>query len=216
MASYLFAGPSLTPAARAEVRALKIVLRPPAVRGDIARLVSTKRPSVLILADGRFHQAMSVGHAELRRAVELGWQVWGLSSIGAIRAFELRGHGVRGYGDVYKIFLRSSDFQDDEVALLHSPDPPYRPGSEPLIHMRVALKAFARDGLIPSEGAREVISALKALWYGERTLDLFEDLTSARTAARNRHKLRDEIGCFDRFRIKQKDLTAFLATRSLS
>lgn len=212
----LFAGPSLTEPARAAAFANGIRLLPPVVRDDVARLVDRENPSTLVIADGRFHEAVSVGHAELRLALQSGWRVWGLASIGAIRAYEMREFGMRGYGAVYDLFSRFDDFQDDEVALLHRADPPYDAGSEPLVHLRVALHALVRAGFLESSAAAKVTRALKRLWYGDRTLPLFEDLINRHSTRRNRSRVRTMLQPFDRFRIKQKDLAAFLASRSLS
>jgi hypothetical protein len=207
---YLFAGPSLTSRARAAGVAHGIRILPPVVRGDITRLVERKTPARLIIADGLFHQAMSVGHAELRVALELGWRVFGVSSLGAIRAFELRAQGMRGYGKVYQMFSRFADFQDDEVALVHGPDPPYRAGSEPLVHLRVALSAFVRDGILERSRAREIVRSLKTLWYGDRTLELFEELAKTEVARADCNYVSEAVRSFDRFRIKQQDLESFL------
>jgi hypothetical protein len=211
---YLFAGPSLTPTAIIAARAHGIKVLPPVIRGDVARFVEIQTPALLIIADGFFHQAMSVGHAELRHALERGWRVFGLSSLGAIRAHELRSHGMRGYGKVYQMFSRFTDFQDDEVALVHSPDPPYHAGSEPLVHLRVALSAFVRVGILESSQARDAVRSLKKLWFGDRTLQLFEDLVRTVVARADRHYVSSAVRSFDRFRIKQQDLESFLLSAS--
>src|SRR5207245_3105902 len=93
----IFAGPTLN-----DANALRAVARegievlPPVRRGDIEEIVSTHPPGVMVIVDGLFHQCLSVGHAEIRSAVAAGWRVWGLSSMGAIRAYEMRHLGVRG------------------------------------------------------------------------------------------------------------------------
>lgn len=213
---YLFAGPSLTPTAIIAARAHGIKVLPPVIRGDVARLVENQTPALLIIADGFFHQAMSVGHAELRHALERGWRVFGLSSLGAIRAHELRSHGMRGYGKVYQMFSRFADFQDDEVALVHGPEPPYRAGSEPLVHLRVALSAFVHDGILEHSRAREIVRSLKTLWYGDRTLELFGELARRAVARKDRNYVSDAVRSFDRFRIKQRDLVSFLTRHPVS
>ena len=189
---------------------------PPAARNDVARLVDERPPGILVLADGRFADAMAVGHAELRQALQTGWHVWGLSSMGAIRAYELRFLGMRGWGTVYHMFDRFADFQDDEVALLHEPDPPYRAASEPLVHLRVAAGHLVRRGFVSKSVASKAIRALKRMWYGDRTLDLFEELVVSHAGSKQRAQIRRALEDFDGFRIKQKDLAAFVAARSLS
>ena len=76
--------------------------------------------------------------------------MWGLSSMGAIRAREMAHLGMRGYGSVYAPFATEGDFQDDEVALLHEPNAPYRPVSEPLVHLREAVAHLASERSSPA------------------------------------------------------------------
>lgn len=205
----LFAGPSLPPALPVTAG---VAIARPAGRGDIARLVARRRPGVLALADGVFHQTLAVGHAELRDAVTAGWQVWGLSSLGAIRACEMRYLGMRGYGTVYRRFVADPDFSDDEVALLHSPDPPYRPVSEPMIHLRIGLDALVDRGLLTGVRRRALVARLSKQWYGDRTLGevkawlLDAQPESASTIER-------WVREFPRFRAKVLDVERFLTER---
>ena len=205
----VFAGPSLPPAG---IRGTGVMLRAPARRGDIAALIARRRPGVMALADGVFHQTLAVGHAELREAVGIGWQVWGLSSLGAIRACEMRHLGVRGYGAVYDRFVADDMFSDDEVALVHAPDPPYRAISEPLIHIRVALEALSASAVLTTGQRRTLTSRLKRLWYGERTLGrLRAEILAMQPTART--PIDRWLAGFERFRIKTLDLERFLAER---
>src|SRR2546426_6706244 len=138
---YMFAGPSFCGSNELLSEASQSAeIRPPVQRHDVEKLVAEHPPGVVILVDGYFQQCLSVGHAEIRAAVSAGWSVWGLSSLGAIRAYEMRDLGVKGYGRVYQRFYEDGDFRDDEVALIHEPDPPYRSFSEPLIHIRFFLR----------------------------------------------------------------------------
>ena len=100
-------------------------MRPPVRRLDVAKLTATeRRPGTLVIVDGLFHDTLAVGHAEIREAMRRGWRVWGLSSMGAIRAREMAPLGMKGFGRVFERFEAEADFQDDEVALLHEPRPP--------------------------------------------------------------------------------------------
>src|SRR5689334_8832382 len=102
----VFAGPTAYACARPRLLGMPAILwRPPVQRGDIEQLLCTMPPAQIAIVDGRFQQCLSVGHMELRRAIEQGWTVWGLSSIGAIRAYEMRDYGMRGFGRVYQRFL---------------------------------------------------------------------------------------------------------------
>jgi hypothetical protein len=212
----IFLGPTLAtlPArARSLCRASGFQVRRPVRRNDVEAFVaSRKKPGLLVIVDGVFHDTLAVGHAEIREALRRGWQVWGLSSMGAIRAREMAHLGMRGYGSVFAQFVAEGDFQDDEVALLHEPTAPYRPVSEPLVHLRAAVAHLARQGIVAEADGHAVIEGLKARWYGERTVrrmaHALRPLALTGTATLER-ELRD----FDRFRTKAIDLARFLEER---
>jgi hypothetical protein len=212
----IFLGPTLAtlPArARSACRASGFQIRRPVRRGDIDQLLgSRKKRGLLVVVDGVFHDTLAVGHAEIREALRRGWRVWGLSSMGAIRAREMAHLGMRGYGSVYQQFAAEGDFQDDEVALLHEPTAPYRPVSEPLVHLRAAAAYLASCGVVTDEGARAAVADLKARWYGERTVRRLAH--ALRPAARGGSAALDrELRDFDRFRTKAIDLARFLEER---
>lgn len=182
---------------------------PPARRGDIQQLL-TEPPGVIVLVDGRFHQCPAVGHAELRQAVELGWTVWGVSSMGAIRAFEMRHLGVRGYGSVYRHFLAQGDFQDDEVTLIHAAEPPFDGVTEPLIHLRYFLEFLTREALLSRAAASKIARNLKEQWYGYRTIALTLELISREVTDMSMIRVLKHSDDFGRFRVKEHDLRSFI------
>jgi hypothetical protein len=206
----MFAGPTYAPVAVSRLaEATGFELRPPASRDDIAA-VAVGAAGLIALVDGRFNQSLAVGHAELRRAIDSGWAVWGLSSMGAIRAFEMRHFGMRGFGRVYEHFLADGDFQDDEVALVHNPDEPYTCITEPLIHIRHCVSAMEKDGEIPRGTAIEIIDELKNMWFGTRSLETFFELVSWKLGPGGASAVSCRINNFDAFRIKTQDLVTFL------
>jgi hypothetical protein len=152
----------------------------------------------------------SVGHREIREAIEAGWRVWGLSSMGAIRAREMRDLGMRGYGRVHDLFWSEDDFQDDEVALVHEPEPPYRAASEPLVHLRAAAAHLLAQGHLSRAAHDGILADLKSRWYGDRTLPLFHELALAAAPHDRRGGIREELQDFGRFRWKSLDLKEFL------
>jgi len=212
----VFAGPTMATSSRARSLVRAHRLRRPVKRGDVTALVRAhKRPGVLAIVDGLFHESLAVGHAELREALHRGWRVWGLSSMGAIRAREMASLGMRGFGRVFRRFVEEDDFQDDEVALLHESTPPYRPLTEPLVHVRAAAEHLLARGLVDPDLARRALSDLKARWFGERTLRASVAALS-RSAVDHGEKRREvlhELHPFDRFRVKTIDLEEFLETR---
>jgi hypothetical protein len=207
----LFAGPTYGALERPDL-ASEFELRPPARRGDIS-LVVNGRPGLIVLVDGHFHQSLSVAHSELRAAIEQGWCVWGLGSLGAIRAFEMRHLGMNGFGQIFEHFLGEEDFQDDEVALLHAPDPPYVAESEPLLHLRYFVAALERDGVLDPPAANLIVDELKQMWFGDRTLDTTISIIQRRASRGAASTAREWLGTFGRFRVKCHDLADFLERR---
>ncbi len=209
----MFVGPSALGVTRADWDGfpLSLAARGPVERGDVARLVEESEPGTVVVVDGRFHDALAVGHLELREALARGWNVWGVSSMGAIRAYEMRDLGMRGFGQVYRAFFEHDDFQDDEVALLHNPEPPYQPLSEPMVHLRAAVEVMRRRSLLTPASAHRVVRALKERWYGERTVSLLTHLARAEARPAAHSGIEDLLRAFDRFRVKTHDLVGFLA-----
>jgi hypothetical protein len=214
---FLFAGPTLRASARARPLTRGVRVRPPVQRFDVESLVeehrrARRRPGVIVLADGLFHDTLAVGHAEIRTALRGGWRVWGLSSMGAIRAHEMVSLGMRGFGKVFERFQAEADFQDDEVALLHSPAPGYRVLSEPLVHLRAAVDHVVARGVVGVEAGRAVIADLKSRWYGERTRRLAIEALG-RHARGGVAAVRQELHDFRPFELKTIDLEVFLQCR---
>ena len=203
----MFVGPTLNGSASLLEGGVKLL--PPVKRGDIERLVSTRRPGAVAIVDGQFHQCLAVGHAEIRLAIAKGWQVWGLSSMGAIRACEMKHMGMRGYGEVYDWFCRDEDFRDDEVALTHSASPPYASLSEPLIHIRAWLQELVKKRLLTANQEKRLLKQLMSMWYGERTLAGARAMVLSLIPRRAR-EVDTTLAEFDRFRLKSRDLSDFL------
>src|SRR5688572_5643401 len=186
---------------------------PPVQRGDVARLVDAEPPQLMVIVDGHFHNCLSVAHREILGAVDAGWEVWGLSSMGAIRAYELRDFGVRGFGEVYRRFFLEEDFRDDEVALLHESQPPFRSFSEPLVHIRVAMADLVAREVVSETSARRIVEALSVQWFGERTLERLRAMVEAEVPPSHVPQVRSWLSEFARYRIKSHDLEDFIASR---
>jgi hypothetical protein len=213
---FIFAGPSLFGITTSgPFDSAHIKWCPPVRRGDIELLITTEPPQTIAILDGVFQQSLAVGHAEIRIAIESGWIVWGLSSMGAIRAYEMRDLGMKGFGRVYERFLKGEDFRDDEVALLHAPEAPYQPFSEPLVHIRVALEDLVAKRLLTPADFQEVISRLESMWFGYRTLTLVEHLVRSSVLPDQSPAVSSWLSDFARFRIKSRDLEDFLNCRLL-
>jgi hypothetical protein len=208
---HVFAGPTksgLRPSLHVDDR---VIWHPPVRRNDIQRLATSTAPATLAIVDGVFHGYPAVGHREIREAIAAGWRVWGLSSMGAIRAFEMRALGMRGFGCVYERFLGADDFRDDEVALLHLPEPPYTAITEPLVHIRACFESAQNGGLADAAAAASALAVLSDQWYGYRTLALAESALGAAWRGTPR-ELHEWMADFARFRLKTIDLEHFLTT----
>lgn len=209
--THVFAGPSISPKAAQLLRDPQFVHHPPAKRGDIERLVTKEAPCRIVLADGVFHAAPAVGHAEIRGAVRLGVDFWGLCSIGALRAAEMRRLGVRGFGRVFEIYCELPMTPDDEVALLHSPEEPYEAISEPLLHIRAHIGHLEKTIAIQHSDAQHILDNLSSRWFGQRTVEEYAALLRLHCGyQRTAESLSLELA---NFRIKQQDLDNFLGAR---
>lgn len=165
----LFAGPSSFGLAPAALGVPQVDWQPPVRRGDIHRLLARRSaPGVMVICDGVFQCEPAVSHAEILCALDAGWQVWGVASLGAIRAFELREHGMRGFGWVHALFERVEGLADDELCLLHAPQEPWFPLTEPLVNLRYALERQGRALGIAPEAAARLVAAVRERWFGER------------------------------------------------
>ena len=171
----LFAGPSTCGLDRAILLRDGVQLRPPVRRGDVDQLVEAEStPGVLVICDGVFQSVPAVSHAELCAAIDAGWQVWGVSSIGAIRAFELRDEGMRGFGYVYDQLSRHDDFTDDEMCLLHFPEDPWFPLTEALVNLRHAVDVRGAALGISVAASTRALATLSRAWFGDRTPEFMQ------------------------------------------
>ncbi|GLX19472.1 MULTISPECIES: TfuA-like protein [Streptomyces] len=205
---HLFVGPSATGMTVPIPDGIEV--HPPARRESIRRLIAQhSAPGVILLADGTFHSYPAVGHRELREALESGWQVWGLCSMGAIRAAEMEPLGMRGYGTVFRKFADDPEFADDEVALVHGLEPPFLPVSEPMVHIRAYLEHLGATGALSAEQVELTLDDFKNRWYAERTLPaLVRHLTDL-----GHETALAEVRAFGPFRLKTHDLESFLVAR---
>lgn len=204
----LFVGPTIWGMDAASWAVTGVTLRPPARRGDIAALLS-EEPGILAIADGTFHSYPAVGHAEIRTALEKGWQIWGLCSMGAIRAAEMHTLGMRGFGEVFEAYAGDPDLDDDEVALMHSSEPPFRPMSEPMLHIRRFLADLASRELLTRQQTTAIVDELKQRWYADRTMGALKNALTHHSGLATT-VVQAEMANFDAFRTKQHDLLRFL------
>jgi hypothetical protein len=170
---YVFAGPSLpAPQARELLPGCQVL--PPVRHGDLLRLQPEPGDRVLII-DGLFLQSAPVRHKEILLLLAQGVTVAGAASMGALRAAELWPYGMRGVGDIFRLHRDLVVTSDDEVAVIHcSAEEDYRPLSEPLVNIRIALREACAAGAITAEEEACLLTLARTIPFrsrGYRMLD---------------------------------------------
>lgn len=168
----MFAGPTMVNSQYKDAIADLFDVHPPVKRGDIPHLLSSASPpDRIVIVDGIFKASPAVGHKEILSALSVGVRVDGLSSMGAIRAFELRNHGMNGFGAIHGMLNIDDEVTDDEITLVHLPVEPYSHFSVPLVNVRAALSNFG----VSNFARARIIQRLKEVYFGDRTLTLIRD-----------------------------------------
>ncbi|HEV2816618.1 MAG TPA: TfuA-like protein [Allosphingosinicella sp.] len=160
------AGPSLPEADRRQWPGIE--WRPPAEAGDLLRLEADEGSSVCLI-DGYFDHRPAVRHKEILLQLSRGVRIFGASSIGALRAAEMRGFGMIGVGAIFAAYVRGTIAGDDEVALIHAgADRDWRPLSLPLVDVRATLCRARRRGTAGRAEARALLDAAASIHYVDR------------------------------------------------
>lgn len=160
----VYLGPTLTVAAARAI--LDAVYLAPIRRGDLAQLSADIRRIGII--DGEFYQSLAVSPKEIVPLLERGVEVYGASSMGALRAVELDSLGMAGVGRIFEAYRDGMIDAEDEVALTYDPES-FRPLSAPLINVRFALQDAVRQGLIAPSIASEVLEKVRTVYFPERS-----------------------------------------------
>ncbi|MEV4708492.1 TfuA-like protein [Actinoplanes sp. NPDC049316] len=174
MTDYVFVGPTLN---RSTVEDLLpgAVVRPPVAHGDLLGLPIAGGDRVF-LVDGLFMQAAPVRHREILALLGRGVTVAGSSSMGALRAAELWRFGMRGVGEVYRLYAEGVIDGDDEVAMAYGPaEEGYRALSEPLVNIRLALRDACAAGVIDQASERNLLARVRALPFARRGYRVLRD-----------------------------------------
>jgi hypothetical protein len=163
----VFLGPTLK---RSDAELISdVTFKGPAAMGDIARAASM-RAELIVLIDGNFESVPSVWHKEILWAISCGIPVIGASSMGALRAAELKDHGMMGYGEVYESFAEGHLTDDDEVAVLHGPpETGWLPLSDAMVDIRSLANNAIKAGVLTVRQAQDVASHAKAEFFKKRS-----------------------------------------------
>ena len=180
----VFVGPSLP--AEAVLAQLNARVLPPAAMGDILRAARGGPPAIALI-DGIFDGVLPVWHKEILWAMAQGIHVFGGASMGALRAAELDGFGMRGVGRIYDAYSSGELEADDEVAVLHGPpEVGYAAVTEALVNVRATLERATREGILAAEEAAALLGRARSLHYRDRTWDEVLASMEAGAAARLR------------------------------
>ncbi len=142
---------------------------PPIRRGDLEKLPADTR--IVGIIDGVFHQSLAVSPKEVVALLDRGVQVYGASSIGALRAVETQYYGMKGLGKIFEMYLGREIDADDEVAVAYDPATD-RAVSEPLVNIRFALLDAVAESIIARTEADQIIDRLKIVYYPSRSYQL--------------------------------------------
>jgi hypothetical protein len=163
----VFAGPSLPDSDRVGLG--PFVWRPPAARGDLDRLGEASDIRV-VLVDGYLVHGHPPSPTEVHRLVERGAEVWGCSSLGALRAAELRFHGVHGSGWVFDRIVDRTITADDELVADLDPRSGHARGVF-LANVRFGLTRLVTSSRVAGDRAAELLATLGAMHFAARTVD---------------------------------------------
>ena len=168
MKPVVFLGPTL---AHDDARSvLDAEYLPPAAHGDVLR-AALRRPQAIGIVDGVFEHVPAVWHKEVLFALSEGIHVYGAASMGALRAAELAGFGMRGIGEVYRAYAEGVLEDDDEVSVAHAgAEDGFQALSDPLVDVRATLDAAVSSGIVGERTAAEIVSRVKATYYPKRSL----------------------------------------------
>lgn len=170
-AVHVFCGPTLG------LRRIQAELPGASVHGPIAHLdvlrLDLKAGDLVAVIDGVFLRSAPVRHKELLELLDRGVDVWGASSMGALRAAELNQYGMRGVGLVYRLFRDGVLDRDDEVAVAHlDAAHGYRQLSVSLVAVRVAARRARHARLIGCDTELAMVRSTESLPFRDRDLNL--------------------------------------------
>jgi hypothetical protein len=182
----IYVGPSV---AVEDARAiLDADYRPPVRRGDISALMKSP-PKIIGIVDGKFFQSFAISPKEILPALEGGTRVFGSSSMGALRAVELKRYGMVGVGRVFDLFDSQVIHADDEVAMVFD-DPSGKPLSTPMVNIRLALELAVQEGVISAESEVTLRERVQAAYFPDRSYPMMLKLAEGAIPESERVRLR--------------------------
>ena len=167
----IYLGPTLSQPEASSI--LDATYLPPVCRGDLARLPEETR--IVGIIDGEFYQKLAVSPKEIVPLLERGIQVFGASSMGALRAAEIHRYGMIGVGEIFRMFRDGVLDGDDEVALVYDRNS-YRHFSEPLVNLRRALELALAEHVIDQDQMESLVLQMKRFYFPDRSYRALQSL----------------------------------------
>jgi hypothetical protein len=161
----IFLGPTLSIEKAKDI--LDADYRPPAKKGDLLQLIPTDVKVVGII-DGYFLQDYPPTPIEvynLLRKKDL--VVMGSSSLGALRAVEMKKFGMIGIGKIFNLFFNGVLDADDEVAVTFTGYSEYK--SDALIDIRYNLFLAKKNKIIDEKTKKNILRISKKTYFPYRT-----------------------------------------------
>ncbi|MBQ7929204.1 MAG: TfuA-related McrA-glycine thioamidation protein [Methanobrevibacter sp.] len=145
---------------------VEVIYKRPIKRGDLS-LALKENPDIIGIIDGVFHQSSAVGHKEILNVIKNGVEVYGASSMGALRASELDTLGMIGIGYVYNQYASGEVDSDDDVAVMLDSET-LEALSEPLINMKYVFTNAVSENIITENEKDELLKIAKKTFYPKR------------------------------------------------
>ncbi len=163
----LYAGPSLYGIKESLVEG--ITLKGPCKQSDLFEDLTDKDIENIIVADGLYKTIPAPWHKEFLLTLEAGKNIYGVSSLGALRASELDCFGMKGYGKIYEYF-KNGIRDDSDVALLHmGEDEGWKPTTVAFVEIYFWLNHLEDVGMIDREIKSILIEREKLCYFEQRT-----------------------------------------------
>lgn len=145
---------------------IEVIYKRPIKRGDLNQALK-ENPDIIGIIDGVFHQNSAVGHREILNVIKKGIEVYGASSMGALRASELDSLGMHGIGYVYNQYANGTIISDDDVAVMLDSET-LKPLSVPLINMNYIFTNAVNKNIITEDEKEELLKIAKKTYYPQR------------------------------------------------
>ena len=145
---------------------VEVIYKRPIQRGDLSQALK-EHPDIIAIIDGVFHQNSAVGHKEILNAMKSGIEVYGASSMGALRASELDSLGMVGVGYVYSQYATGEVDSDDDVAVMLDSET-LEALSVPLINMKYVFTNAVSENIITDDEKAELLEISKKTYSPQR------------------------------------------------